>query len=108
MREVSWQILVKFDIPFCNPRVRFVVYILVGHMIQIYDSDLIYGVVKKDRTLHYGDATDCMLKLVELRNSHRSKGGVFEMPSDNGGHRSSSRKCPVHYKNCRFPSWDCW
>ena len=24
------------------------------------------------------------------------------------GRRFSSRKCPVRYKNWRFPSWDCW
>ena len=23
-------------------------------------------------------------------------------------HRSSSRKCPVYYKNWRFASWDYW
>ena len=46
---------------------------------------MIYRVVKKARTLHYGDTTDCMLKLVELGNSHRSKGGMFEMASDKGG-----------------------
>ena len=50
-----------------------------------YDSDMIYRVVKKSRNFHYGDATDCMLKLVELGNSHKSKGGVFEMTSDKGG-----------------------
>ena len=33
-----------------------------------YDSDMIYCVVKKARTLHCGDATDYMLKLVELGN----------------------------------------
>ena len=51
----------------------------------MYDSDTIYRVVKKARNLHYDDATDCMLKLVELGNSHKSKGGVFEMTSDKGG-----------------------
>ena len=40
---------------------------------------------KKSRNFHFGDATDCMLKLVELGNSHKSKGGVFEMTSDEGG-----------------------
>ena len=73
---------------------------------RIYDSDMIYRVVKKARNLHYGDATDYMLKLVELGNSHRSKGGVFERASNKGGHRSSSRKYPVHYKNWRFPLCD--
>ena len=46
---------------------------------------MVYRVVKKSRNFHYGDATDCMLKLVELGNSHKSKGGVFEMSSDKGG-----------------------
>ena len=46
---------------------------------------MIYRVVRKARTLYYGDATDYMLKLVELGNSHSSKGGVFEMASDKGG-----------------------
>ena len=52
---------------------------------RTYDSDMVYRVVKKARNFHYGDATDCMLKLVELGNSHKSKGGVFEMTSDKGG-----------------------
>ena len=51
---------------------------------RIYDSDMIYRVVRKVRTLHYGDATDYMIKLVELNNSQSSKGGVFEMASDKG------------------------
>ena len=46
---------------------------------QTYDAVMMYRVVKKARNLHYVDATDCMLKLVELGNSHKSKGGVFEM-----------------------------
>ena len=52
---------------------------------RTYDSDIIYRVVKKARTLNYGDITDCILKLLELDNSHGSKGGVFEMVSDKGG-----------------------
>ena len=52
---------------------------------RTYDSAMMYSVVRKARTLHYGDATDCMLKLVELVNSHSSKGGVFEMASDKDG-----------------------
>ena len=46
---------------------------------------MIYRVVKKARDFHCGDATDCMLKLVELGNYHSSKGGLFEMASDRGG-----------------------
>ena len=49
------------------------------------DSDMIYCVIRKASTLNYGDATDYMLKLVELDNSHNSKGGVFDMASDKGG-----------------------
>ena len=44
-----------------------------------------YRVVKKARKLQYSDATDCILKLVELENYHSSKGGVFETASDRGG-----------------------
>ena len=51
---------------------------------ETYNSDMIYRVERKARTLYYSDATDCMLKLVELDNSHRSKGSVFEMASDKG------------------------
>ena len=45
---------------------------------------MIYRVVRKVRNLYYGDATDYMIKLVELNNSQSSKGGVFEMASDKG------------------------
>ena len=45
---------------------------------------MIYRVVRNTRTLHYGDATDFMLTLVELGNYHNSKRGVFEMASDKG------------------------
>ena len=102
-REDSWQIL---EIAYTGLQSKSALCRLFSG--RTYDSDMIYCVVKKARTLHYGDATDCILKLVELENSHRSKGGVFEMASDKGSHISSSRKCPVHYKNWRFPSWDCW
>ena len=33
---------------------------------RIYDSDKIYRVVEKAKNLQYGDATDCLLKLVEV------------------------------------------
>ena len=46
---------------------------------------MIYRVVRKARTLNYGDAPDCMLKLVKLGNFHSCKGGVFEMASDKDG-----------------------
>ena len=46
---------------------------------------MIYRVVKKDRNLQYGGATDCILKLVELGNYHKPKGGVFKIASDRDG-----------------------
>ena len=52
---------------------------------QTYDSDMIYRVVKKARILYCGDATNCMLKVVELGNYCISKGGVLEITSDKGG-----------------------
>ena len=33
----------------------------------------------------YGDASNCMVKLVVLGNSHKQKGRVFELESDKGG-----------------------
>ena len=51
---------------------------------RTYDFDMIYRAKRKVRTLYYGDATDYMLKLVELGNSHSSKGSVFEIASDKG------------------------
>ena len=56
---------------------------------RIYDSDMCYRVVKKVRNLPYGDATGCILKLVELENYHSAKGGIFEMVSDRGGRSKS-------------------
>ena len=52
---------------------------------RTYDPNMMYRVVKKDKNLHYGDATSCILKLVELGNYHSSKGVLFEMASDRGG-----------------------
>ena len=46
---------------------------------------MIYRVVKNTRTIQYGDTSECMLKLVELGNFHKSNGGVFELASDRGG-----------------------
>ena len=46
---------------------------------------MIHRVVKKAQNLQYGDASDCMLKLVELCNYHKSKGDVFELASGRGG-----------------------
>ena len=51
--------MVKLVILVCSLRLRFVAHFLVGH-----DSDIIYRVVRKARSLHYGDATDYMLKLI--------------------------------------------
>ena len=50
---------------------------------RTYDSSLIYHVVKKHRILQFGDLSDCMITLIELGNFHKSKGGIFEMTSDN-------------------------
>ena len=53
---------------------------------RTYESNMNYHVVKKARNLKYGDATDYLLKLVELLgNYHNPKGSVFEMASDKGG-----------------------
>ena len=52
---------------------------------RVYDSNMMYRVVKKAMDLHYGDATDYVLKLVELGKYHSSKGGLFEMASDRSG-----------------------
>ena len=54
-------------------------------MNRTYDSDMIYRVIGKYRTLQFGDASDCMMRLVDLGNCNKSKGCVFEMTSDNGG-----------------------
>ena len=35
--------------------------------------------------MQFGDSSDCMIKLMELGNIHKSKEGIFEMTSDNGG-----------------------
>ena len=51
---------------------------------RTYDSNMVYRVVKKARNLYYGDVTDYMLNLVELRNYNSSKGGLFEIASDRG------------------------
>ena len=46
------------------------------------DSDMIYCVVKKFRALQFCNTSACMLKVVELSNCHKTKGGVFEKYSD--------------------------
>ena len=53
---------------------------------RTYDSSLIHRIVKKHRILQFGDSSDCMIKLMELGNIHKSKESIFEMTSDNGGH----------------------
>ena len=52
---------------------------------RTYDSSLVYRIVKKHRILQFGDSTGCMIKLVKLGSIHKSKDGIFEMTSDNGG-----------------------
>ena len=49
-----------------------------------YNSSLIYRTVKKYRILQFGDSSDCIIKLMELGNIHKSKEGIVEMTSDNG------------------------
>ena len=45
---------------------------------RTYDSDMLYRVVKKARTIQYRDASD-------LGNFHKSKGGMFDLASDRCG-----------------------
>ena len=52
---------------------------------RTYYSSLIYRIVKKHWILQFGDSSDCMIKLVELGSIYKSKEGMFEMTSDNGG-----------------------
>ena len=40
---------------------------------------------KIHRILQFGDSTDCVIKLMELGSIHKSKEGIFEMTSNNGG-----------------------
>ena len=44
---------------------------------RTYDSSLIYRVVNKYRNLQFGDSSDCMIKLMDIGNCHRSKGCIF-------------------------------
>ena len=48
--------------------------------------------LKKHRILQFGDSTDYMIKLMELGSIHKSNEGIFEMTSDNGGHRTVQGK----------------
>ena len=50
--------------------------------------------LKKHRILQFGDSSDCMIKLMELSNIHKSKEGIFEMTSDNGRRLDS-----LHWSN---------
>ena len=50
-----------------------------------YDSSSIYRVVKKYRNLQFGDSSDCMIKLMDIGNYHKSNGCIVEMTSDKGG-----------------------
>ena len=45
---------------------------------------MVYFVVKNARNLQHSDTANCMLKLFELGNSHKSRGGDFEVISDRG------------------------
>ena len=44
---------------------------------RTYDSSLIYRIVRKHRILQFGDASDCMITLMELGSIHKSKEGIF-------------------------------
>ena len=44
---------------------------------RIYYSFLIYRVIKKRRILEFGDSSDCMIKLMDIGNCHKSKGGIL-------------------------------
>ena len=35
-----------------------------------YDSSLIYRAVKQNRSLQFGDSSDCMIKLIDIGNCH--------------------------------------
>jgi len=61
---------------------------------RTYDSALVYRFVRKHRVLQFGDSTNCMIKLVELGSIHKSKDGIFEMTSDNGGRMET-----LHWSN---------
>ena len=67
-------------------------------MDRIYDSDMIYRVNLKNQTLQFGYSSDCMTRLMDLGNCHKSKGGVFEMSSDNEG-RLERYISMVHFPN---------
>ena len=60
-------------------------------MNRIYDSDMIYRVIKKRRTLQFGNSSDYVMRLVDLGNCNKSKGSVFEMTSDNRGRLETLR-----------------
>ena len=53
-------------------------------MDHTYDSDMIYRVNLKNQTLQFGYSSDCMTRLMDLGNYNKSKGGVFQMTSNNG------------------------
>ena len=54
-------------------------------MNRIYDSDMIQCVIKKHRTLQFGDSCDYMMRLMDLSNCNKSKEGIFQMTSDSRG-----------------------
>ena len=68
-------------------------------MNRTYDSDIIYRIIGKYRTLQFGDSTDCMMRLVDLGNCNKSKGCVFEMTSDNGGRLETLYQSSLFFKS---------
>ena len=71
---------------------------------RTYDSSLIYHVVKKHRILQFGDSSDCMIKLMDIGNCHKSKRGIFEMTSDKGG-RLETLHWPSPYSILCVPNY---
>ena len=73
-------------------------------MNRTYDSSLIYRVIKKHRILQFDDSSDCMIKLMDIGNCHKSKRGIFEMTSDKGG-RLETLHWPSPYSILCVPNY---
>ena len=67
---------------------RWVVQLWMPKMDQSAYSQIILMIrlwYTEHRILQFGDASDFVVKFMELGNIHKSKEGIFEMTSDNGG-----------------------
>ena len=75
---------------FTEERSQLVKFSKIGHT-GLKSNNRLSGlfIVKQVRNLQYGDVINCVLKLVELGNYLKSKGGVFEIVSDRGGRLES-------------------